>query len=142
MPYALGQKSRQRLAGVHPDLVRVVERAIEISPQDFTVLEGVRTPARQRELYAQGRTKPGPIVTWTLKSNHFVNEATGYGHAVDVAPWPIDWNDSQKFDRISAAMFQAAMEQCTMIRWGADWDRDGKPRERGETDSPHFELVR
>jgi peptidoglycan L-alanyl-D-glutamate endopeptidase CwlK len=99
----------------------------------------VRTPQRQRELYAQGRTKPGKVVTWTLTSNHFVR-ADGFGHAVDLCPWPVDWNDLEKFDAIAKAMFAAAAELGVRIRWGADWDRDGKPRERGEADSPHFEL--
>jgi len=142
MTHVLSARSRTHLQGVHPDLIRVVERAIQLSRQDFTVLEGVRTPRRQRELYAQGRTKPGPKVTWTLNSRHFVNPETGYGHAVDLAPFPIDWSDLTKFDAISRAMFDAAKELGIAIRWGADWDRDGKPRERGESDSPHFELAR
>ncbi len=142
MAFRLGAQSLARLKGVHPQLVRVVQRAIEISAVDFLVLEGVRTPQRQRELYAQGRTKPGDVVTWTLTSNHFV-KSDGFGHAVDLAPWPIDWEGPTrfpKFDAISRAMFAAAEELGVKIRWGADWDGDGKPRERGETDSPHFEL--
>lgn len=140
MSYVLGERSLAKLVGVHPRLVAVVQRAIEITSQDFMVLEGVRTPARQKELYAQGRTKPGNKVTWTLTSNHFIDPDTGYGHAVDLVPFPVDWNDLAKFNAVSRAMFQAAGELSTPIRWGADWDRDGKPRERGETDSPHFEL--
>lgn len=140
MGYGLGDRSRKNLEGVHPKMVAVVERAIEITTQDFLVLEGVRTQARQDELYAQGRTTPGNKVTWTRTSNHFKNARTGYGHAVDICPWPVDWSKTSKFDAISKAMFQAADELDTPIRWGADWDRDGKPRERGETDSPHFEL--
>jgi peptidoglycan L-alanyl-D-glutamate endopeptidase CwlK len=141
MTYALGSQSRARLQGVHPDLVKVVERAIELTDQDFMVLEGVRTPARQKELYAQGRTAPGPKVTWTLNSNHFINPKTGFGHAVDLVPFPVDWSHT-KLDVVSKAMFAAAWELGVPIRWGADWDRDGKPREKGETDSPHFELHR
>lgn len=141
MTYALGSKSKTRLEGVHPKLRSVVERAIKITEQDFMVLEGVRTPERQKELYAQGRTKPGKKVTWTLNSNHFMNKTTGYGHAVDLCPYPVDWNTLSKFDAISKAMFAAADELGVKIRWGADWDQDGNPRERGETDSPHFELV-
>lgn len=143
MSFRLGSASQARLVGVQPDLVRVVQRAIQISTQDFSVLEGVRTPARQRALYAQGRTKPGPVVTWTLSSNHFV-KPDGYGYAVDLAPFPIDWEGPTrfpKFDAIAAAMFAASAELAVPIRWGADWDRDGRPRERGETDSPHFELA-
>ncbi len=140
MGFQLGTTSRERLEGVHPDLVKVAERAITITEQDFMVLEGVRTPARQRQLYAQGRTKPGKKVTWTLNSNHFVNPATGYGHAVDLVPYPVDWNDLDKFDAMAHAMLTAAKELGISLRWGADWDRDGKPREKGESDSPHFEL--
>lgn len=140
MNYRLGPQSRARLVGVHPDLVKVVTRAIEITTQDFMVLEGVRTPARQAELYAQGRTKPGNIVTWTMKSNHF-KHADGFGHAVDLVPYPVDWKTLSKFDAVSHAMFAASMELGIPIRWGADWDRDGRPHERGESDSPHFELA-
>lgn len=155
MTFTLGDESRARLANVHPDLVRVVERAITMTPQDFKVLEGVRTPERQRELYGQGRTakelakvglpphlaKPSArIVTWTLNSNHF-KQADGFGHAVDLVPFPVDWESLVKFDAIAKAMFDAAKAENVAIRWGADWDRDGKPRERKESDSPHFELA-
>lgn len=140
MAYSLSKLSLSRLEGVEPRLVKVVKRAIQISMQDFMVLEGVRTPERQKQLYAQGRTKPGNIVTWTLKSNHF-KKPDGFGHAVDLVPFPVDWNTLSKFDAVSKAMFKAADELGLQIRWGADWDSDGKPRERGESDSPHFELV-
>jgi peptidoglycan L-alanyl-D-glutamate endopeptidase CwlK len=140
MTYVLGPQSRARLKGVHPDLVKVVERAIELTDQDFMVLEGVRTPARQKELYAQGRTAPGPKVTWTLNSNHFINPKTGFGHAVDLVPFPVDWSHT-KLDVVSKAMFAAAWELGVPIRWGRDWNRNGKPAEKGETDSPHFEIM-
>ena len=140
MSFKLGSTSRARLAGVHPRLVAVVERAIQITGQDFTVLEGVRTQARQLELYAQGRTTPGPVVTWTKTSNHF-KKADGYGHAVDIAPFPIDWSNLARFDAVAKAMFQAGAELRVKIRWGADWNANGEPRERGESDSPHFELA-
>lgn len=140
MTFKLGPASRKKLEGLHPDVVAVVTRAIEVTTQDFTVLCGVRTLAEQKELYAQGRTKPGQIVTWTLKSRH-LPAADGFGRAVDLAPYPIDWNDLSKFDAIAKAMFDASEELGIPIRWGADWDQDGNPRERGETDSPHFELA-
>jgi peptidoglycan L-alanyl-D-glutamate endopeptidase CwlK len=140
MPYKLGPASRKKLEGLHPNLVAVVNRAIEVTTQDFTVLCGVRTLEEQKELYAQGRTKPGDIVTWTLNSRH-LPAADGLGRAVDLAPYPIDWKTLSKFDAISAAMMQASNELGIPIRWGADWDQDGIARERGETDSPHFELA-
>lgn len=141
MTFVLGSKSLKALEGVDPRLVKVVKRAIAISTVDFRVIEGVRTPARQKELYAQGRTKPGNIVTWTMKSNHFVNPKTGFGQAVDLLPAPYDWKELGPFDAVSKAMFQAANDCKVHIRWGANWDQDGNPREKGETDSPHFELA-
>lgn len=155
MSYILGKRSISSLSGVHPDLERVVRRAIELTKQDFTVIEGVRTQARQHQLYGQGRTaaelsaagvdpslaKPREQkVTWTLNSNH-AKKADGFGHAVDLVPYPVDWNDLAKFHAIADAMFAAARELGVTIRWGADWDQDGKRREKGESDSPHFELV-
>ncbi len=134
MGFKLGKTSLARLVGVDECLVKVVMRAIEISEVDFTVMEGKRTLERQRELYAQGRTAPGKIVTWTMNSRHIE------GKAVDLVPYPLDWNDLEKFDKIKDAMFQAAREIDVNLRWGADWDGDGKYREKGEYDSPHFEL--
>ncbi len=135
MTFALGKTSLDRLVGVDPRLVAVVKRAIQITEVDFMVVEGVRTVARQRELYAQGRTKPGKIVTWTLKSKHID------GLAVDLLPAPYDWKDPKGFDAVNRAMMQAAGELGVGLRWGADWDRDGKPREKGEGDSPHWEIL-
>jgi peptidoglycan L-alanyl-D-glutamate endopeptidase CwlK len=133
--FRLSQKSLDKMKGVNPTLVAVVKRAIEISAIDFSVLEGLRSLDRQKELYAQGRTAPGKIVTWTMKSKHID------GLAVDLVPYPLDWNDLHKFDQIADAMFDAAKELGVSIRWGADWNQNGKSREKGESDSPHFELA-
>jgi len=135
--FKFGARSERNMQGVHPDLVRVLRRAIQ--KFDFSVIEGVRTPERQRELYAQGRTKPGKIVTWTLRSNHFVNPQTGFGHAVDIAPHPLNWNDLKAFEAMAKVVLEAAREEGVSLRWGGDWDGDGK-RERGESDLVHFEL--
>lgn len=137
--FKLGERSKSRLAGVQAPLRRVVERAIELTAVDFTVLEGLRTLERQQALYAQGRTKPGKVVTWTMNSRHLE------GAAVDLAPVDssgrILWEDIAAFDQIAEAMFAAADELGVRIRWGADFDQDGVRRERGEHDSPHFELT-
>jgi peptidoglycan L-alanyl-D-glutamate endopeptidase CwlK len=139
-PMVISARDEERLAGVHPDLVRVIRDALPRLRFRVRVLEGVRTIARQAELYAQGRTKPGRIVTWSMKSRHLT------GHAVDLAPIDehgvIDWNDLPRFTGVALAMLAAAAELRVPIRWGGDWDRDGKFRERGEYDSPHFELLR
>ena len=152
MSYQLSQRSLSRLAGVDDKLVAVVKRAIEISQVDFMVLEGVRTREQCMINYGKGRTasqcqaKGVPAkyaqpkaakVTWL--NNPFASKHVS-GKAVDLVPYPVDWNDLKKFDAIAKAMLQAAKELGVPVRWGADWDGDGKPRERGESDSPHFEI--
>ena len=135
----------KRLEGVDPRLVKVVKRAFDLwddsqglnGPVRLMVLEGLRTKERQAELYAQGRTAPGKVVTDTLASKHIV------GRAVDLAPFKgkdVLWKDLVLFDKLIDLMMQAADEFGVTIRSGADWDRDGKRREAKESDSPHFEL--
>ena len=138
--FKFSERSLNNLKGVHPKLVAVVKRALEISPIDFTVLEGVRSQERQNELWAQGRTKPGAVVTWVQTSGTHGIQADGYGHAVDLAPYPIDWNDHGRFDGLANVMFAAAKELGVTLRWGGNWDMDSVIHERGESDSPHFEL--
>lgn len=118
--YQLGNKSRKKLEGVHPDLVKVVERAIEITEQDFTVLEGLRDIERQRELVNTGKST-------TMNSRHLT------GHAVDIAPWPISW-DWDYFYPIADAMKQAAEELEVDLEWGGDW--------KSFPDGPHYQLSR
>lgn len=133
----LDERSEKRLEGVNSALVNVVRRAAKALPFPLFVVEGLRTKERQTELYAQGRTKPGKVVTWTLQSKHID------GRAVDVAPMingAIDWGDAKKFDAIAKAMLSAAKELGVGVRWGKDWNQNGKPGEKGETDSPHWEL--
>lgn len=161
MSVLLEAKSRSRLEGVHPDLKRVVERAALLADAslDFTVLEGVRSREQMMVNYGKGRTaaqlaakgipakfaQPGAAkVTWLndpFASNHRVQK-DGFGWAVDLAPWPIDWSDGRRFEKLALLMFRAAAIEKVHIRWGRDWDEDGRYEEKGETDGPHFELVR
>lgn len=121
--FQLGAASLQRLAGVHPDLIRVVKRAIEITPIDFTVLEGLRSRERQRQLVAKGASK-------TMNSRHL------NGHAVDIAPLvngKVSW-DWQYYHPLAAAVKQAAREVGVVVEWGGDWTRF--------KDGPHWQLPR
>ena len=118
MTYKLSLRSRQRLSGVHPDLVAVVKRAIEITEQDFAVTEGVRHVERQRQLVAKGAST-------TMNSRHLT------GHAVDLVPWPVSW-DWEDFYPIADAMNEAAEELGVAITWGGEW--------KTFADGPHFEL--
>lgn len=123
MGFVLGKRSLEKLNGVHPDLVRVVKRAIEITEVDFVVTEGVRTVARQKELVAAGASK-------TMNSRHIT------GHAVDLAAciggkvvwdWPL-------YAKLADAMKVAAAGCGVAIIWGGDW--------KSFKDGPHFELDR
>ena len=79
MGFRLGNRSKQKLEGVHPDMVAVVERAIELTKVDFGVTYGVRTVEEQEKLVASGRSQ-------TMKSKHLIQD-TGYSHAVDVVAY-------------------------------------------------------
>lgn len=120
MTYKLGTRSKQKLSGVHPDLIEVVTKAISISTVDFTVLEGIRSVSRQRELYKAGKST-------TMNSRHIT------GHAIDLAPWPISW-DWDEFYPIADAMKEAAEDLDISIDWGGDW--------KSFPDGPHFQLSR
>lgn len=127
-----------KLKGVDEGLVAVVKLAASRSPFDIVVTEGVRSKERQEELYAQGRTKPGKIFTWTLNSKHIE------GKAVDVCPYvnrAIPWDDKLLFVSLGREMLSAGDELGVKVRWGYDWDGDGQLMEKGESDGPHFELV-
>lgn len=120
--FRLSKRSRGNLLGVHPDLVLVVGRAIMLSRTDFSVIEGRRSTARQKELVAAGKSK-------TLKSRHLT------GHAVDVVPWlhgRTEWEAWHLFEDIAKAFKQASEELGIPIFWGGDWETF--------KDGPHFQL--
>ena len=121
MSFVLGTKSKERLKGVHPDLVKVVERAIQITPIDFTVLEGLRTVARQKQLVAAGASQ-------TMNSRHIT------GHAVDIAPLlngKVSW-DWPLYNKVAPFIKQAAKDVGVPIEWGGDW--------KTFKDGPHWQL--
>lgn len=146
--FRLGTGSLNELKGVHPDLVAVVNRAIQLTVQDFTVHDGIRTLEQQKELVASGAST-------TLESRHLT------GHAVDLVPYingKLRWEMSPIY-RIADAVRTAAKELGTTIRWGGAWDADfmastDHPEDlvadyvarrkrqslRAFIDGPHFEL--
>lgn len=133
----LTQRDKLRLQGVKEPLVRVVHRAATMYPGTFLVSEGVRTQARHAELYAQGRTTPGKVVTWTMQSKHLTGDAVDLYPIIDGA-LP---KTSAPYAELAKVMFEAAKQEGVAITWGADWNRNGKPHEKGETDSPHYQLA-
>lgn len=121
--FKLSKYSLGKLQGVKQPLVDVVKKALEISEIDFGISEGVRSLERQKQLYADGKSK-------TMNSRHLT------GDAVDVYAWVngyVDWNFSN-YEKIAKAMFKAAEELDVEIEWGGMWT--------SLKDGPHFQLKR
>jgi len=136
--YKFGERSKNNLIGIHPDLVAVMNKAITNSPFDFTIVEGVRTVERQQELYAKGRKTAGAIVTncdgVRAKSSHQVKD-DGYGYAVDLYAYydgSVQTNDVVKLKAIAAHIKHVSKKLGIKIEWGGDW--------KTIKDYPHFEL--
>jgi peptidoglycan L-alanyl-D-glutamate endopeptidase CwlK len=109
------------MQGVHPDLVKIVKRAIEITDTDFRVTEGLRTKARQKQLVKAGASK-------TMNSRHLT------GHAVDLVALidsKVRW-DWPLYHKLADAMKAAAKELNIPLEWGGDW--------KSFKDGPHFQL--
>lgn len=126
MTFKLSEVSLANLQGVHPDLIRVAKRCIEITPVDFRITCGVRTVEEQKKLVAAGASK-------TMNSRH-IPQADGYAHAFNVAAlldgkvlwdWPL-------YGKIADAMKKAAKECNVPIEWGGDW--------KTFKDGSHFQL--
>ena len=130
------QRSLDNMKGLHPDLIRVLNRALQASPHDFVVTEGLRTLERQKELVRAGASK-------TLKSRH-LKQADGYGHAFDFyAMVDINKDGKVSFEEMSStrlmipiadAIKAAAKQEKVAVTYGGDW--------RKFKDYPHFELDR
>lgn len=110
--FVFGSRSMANLARVHPDLQRCADRAIQVTAVDFGVIEGIRTPARQRELMQAGASQ-------TMNSRHLS------GHAIDVMAYVGTegrW-DSGLYYEIARAFQVAAKELVIPLRWGGSWMR-------------------
>lgn len=121
MAFSFSQRSKDRMEGLHPDIVAVMGLAIERSPIDFTVLEGLRTVERQKQLVARGASK-------TMNSRHLT------GHAIDVAPFvdgEVTW-DWPFYHQLAPIIKQAASDLGVDLEWGGDWQTF--------KDGPHWQL--
>lgn len=148
--FKLSKKSQDRLVGVNPKLVAVVNRAIQLTKVDFGVTEGVRTVATQKKYVAEGKSQ-------TMQSKHIT------GSAVDLVAYvggEVSW-ELNLYDDIADAMKKAATELGLPLKWGAAWnvpditkwsgtmeqammhyvDTRRKEGKRPFIDGPHFEMI-
>lgn len=121
MTYRFSRRSEKNLVGVNAVLVAVVRRALELTPVDFGITEGLRSKERQKQMVVAGASQ-------TMNSRHLT------GHAVDVVAYlgaNISW-EWKYYEQIAAAFKQAGKELGTVIEWGGDW--------KSLKDGPHFQL--
>lgn len=125
--FRFSQRSENNLKGVKPALVNVIRRALELTPVDFIVIEGLRTQARQKEMVATGKSQ-------TMNSRHLT------GNAVDIIPVNTTWK-IEEFKPLLKAVKQAADEQGLKLRFGINWKNDPSlPIETRFIDAPHIEI--
>lgn len=129
------QTSQHRLDTCHPDLRGIINEAIKVV--DFSVLCGHRDEGEQNRLYHKGRDDDGTIVDYrkiVTYAKFGQSKHNGFpSTAIDIAPYPIDWNDIGRFAQLATIVKQIAKEQGVKIRWGGDFKKI--------LDYPHFELV-
>ena len=139
--YKFSNTSLKRMEKTHPDLRKVVLKAMSYQIIDFSVIEGVRTKDKQAAYVKAGVSK-------TMNSKHLL-QADGYSHAVDLYPYPIDMKRVNRGDSTEIARFGvlagivavAAKELGVSIRQGWDWDGDGEALDHSFLDWPHVELL-
>ncbi|MGB5850230.1 MAG: M15 family metallopeptidase [Ignavibacteriaceae bacterium] len=135
--YQYSKSSLKKLESTHPDLQHLFKQVIKVI--DCTIIYGLRTLEQQKDLYAQGRTRPGRIVTnldGIIKRSKHQD-----GLAVDVVPYPIDWENRERFVYFAGVVKGIAGTMNIKIRWGGDWDGDNELSDQTWMDLPHFELI-
>ena len=125
------RKSRSKLEGVDARLVLLLEEVVKYF--DITVIEGKRSQERQNQLVKEGKSK-------TKFGKHV------QGMAVDIAPYPIDWNARDDFHYLGGCVLGIACKMGINIRWGGDWSSSSLAKEQRTTkdnnfdDLVHFEI--
>lgn len=130
MTYKFGDSSRARLETCHPLLQEICEEAIK--QVDFSVICGYRTKEEQDQAIADKASK-------VEYPNSMHNQMPSL--AVDIAPYPIDWDNTTRFAHLIGIVRGIAAMKGIKIRTGSDWDTDGDITDHKFMDWPHFELV-
>jgi len=124
-----GKRSLKRLKGVDTRLVSVLNKLIKI--MDVTIIEGVRSAEKQLEYFESGKSKIDGI---KKKGQHQL------GNAVDLAPYPIDWDDRDRMHYMGGILIGIGHMMGYKLRWGGDWDRDGETKDNSFDDLVHIEI--
>lgn len=124
-------KSDKKLSSCHFDIQRVMREVIKM--YDFTVIYGERNEEDQNEAFAKGNsTKQWP------DSRHNTNPSL----AIDIAPWPVNWDDPRPFIYLAGLVIATANSIGIRLRWGGNWDEDYTIiTDQTFQDLGHYEIV-
>ena len=118
--YKYSEQSLARLSTCHEDLRKIFYEVIKV--MDVTIIEGHRTQDQQKKVFEEGKSR----AQWPMsKHNKYPSMA------IDVAPYPIDWDDRERFFRLAGLVQGIAQQMGVEVNWGGDWSF---------FDGPHFEL--
>jgi len=123
------KKSKAKLNTCDKRLIELFNKVVK--KFDCTIIEGHRSKDRQNKLFDEGKSK--------LQYPNGKHNATP-SMAVDVAPYPIDWNDRERFTYFAGYVIGIAYQMGLKIRWGGDWDMDTQVKDNNFDDLPHFEI--
>ena len=129
--FKFGKTSLERLSSCHKDIQKLMHTALSKSDEDFTILQGHRGEEEQNKFFKEKKSK---LMYPNSKHNMYPSIA------VDIAPYPIDWEDTQRFKNLAKVVLECAKDLDLVVRWGGDWDRDGDTFDQTFNDLPHFEL--
>ena len=124
-----GKKSKGHLITCDKRLQAIFNEVIKTV--DCSILEGHRSEDRQNALYEEGKTK---VKYPHGRHNQFLSRA------VDVVPYPIDWDDRERFHLFAGFVLGTAKQMGINLRWGGDWNMNWEVDDNQFDDFPHFEL--
>jgi len=128
--YKFGSRSKKHLVTLDDRLQKVLNKVIKYV--DCSIIEGHRSAERQDKLFEEGRTK----VKYP-NGRHNANPS----RAVDVVPYPIDWDDRERFHLFAGFVIGIAQSMEIKLRWGGDWNMNFEVDDNNFDDFPHFELI-
>lgn len=137
---SFGARSKEALETCHPDIQRVLNEAIKYI--DFSVLEGHRGQQAQDKAFADGYSKlKWPHGNHNHKDHPEAKVDKPISRAVDIAPYPIVWNDTERFVLFAGFILGIAAMLGVKLRWGGDWNMNTQVKDEKFRDWGHFELI-
>jgi peptidoglycan L-alanyl-D-glutamate endopeptidase CwlK len=123
-------KSLEKLKNCHKKLQLICNKIIKY--YDFTILEGFRSQQLQNKYFTEKKTQ----LCWPESKHNTLPSC-----AIDIAPWPINWQDRASFYFLSGLVLATAKEHNINLRWGGDWNQNMNFSDENFSDLVHFELI-